>query len=53
MSSIKFAQTLLGKVNIVVTPGVGFGKHGEGFVRFSLTVSTDRLREAISRLQKL
>ena len=53
MSSIKFAQTLLGKVNIVVTPGVGFGKHGEGFVRFSLTVSTDRLRESISRLQNL
>lgn len=53
VSSIKFAQTLLEKTNIVVTPGVGFGKHGEGYIRFSLTLSSDRLKEAISRLQKL
>jgi LL-diaminopimelate aminotransferase len=53
MNSIKFAQTLLEKANLVVTPGVGFGKHGEGYIRFSLTLSTDRLKEAINRLQKL
>ena len=53
MNSIKFAQTLLEKADLVVTPGVGFGKHGEGYIRFSLTVSTDRLKEAINRLQKL
>jgi LL-diaminopimelate aminotransferase len=53
MNSIKFAQTLLEKANIVVAPGVGFGKHGEGYIRFSLTVSTDRLKEAINRLQNL
>jgi len=37
-SSSKFTEHLLMKKNIVATPGVGFGKYGEGFVRFALTV---------------
>jgi len=38
---------------VVVTPGNGFGAAGEGYIRFSLTVDTERLREAVARLQKL
>ncbi|MCM8792629.1 MAG: LL-diaminopimelate aminotransferase [Candidatus Omnitrophica bacterium] len=49
--SIKFAKFLLNKADIVVTPGVGFGKCGEGFVRFSLTVSKERIKEAITRIK--
>jgi LL-diaminopimelate aminotransferase len=53
ISSIKFAQLLLKKANIVATPGVGFGKYGEGYIRMALTVSRERIREAISRLKKI
>jgi len=51
--SMHFAQTLLGKVNIVVTPGVGFGKFGEGYIRMALTVPKERIKEAVQRIQKL
>ncbi len=42
-SSIEFSKYLLKEKNIVATPGVGFGKYGEGFVRFALTVDKDIL----------
>lgn len=51
--SIKFSSLLLEKANIVVTPGVGFGKYGEGYIRMALTVPKERIREAIERLKKI
>jgi len=51
--SIKFSQLLLEKANIVVTPGVGFGKYGEGYIRMVLTVSKERIEEVIERLKKI
>ncbi len=51
--SIKFANFLLKKANIVVTPGVGFGKYGEGYIRMALTVSGKRIQEAVERLKKI
>jgi len=53
IDSIKFAALLLEKANIVVTPGVGFGKYGQGYIRMALTVPKERLKEAISRLKKV
>ena len=53
MSSIRFASLLLQKADIIVTPGVGFGKSGEGYIRMALTVPKDRIVEAISRLKKI
>jgi LL-diaminopimelate aminotransferase len=50
--SLKFARLLLGKLYIVVTPGVGFGKYGQGYIRFALTVPCERIKEAVSRLKK-
>ena len=44
-SSIDFANFLLTKKNIVATPGVGFGKYGEGFIRFALTVDKNILKK--------
>ena len=38
---------------IVTTPGVGFGPHGEGFIRAALTVPVERIREAVQRIGKL
>jgi LL-diaminopimelate aminotransferase len=49
-SSIEFSKYLLKEKNIVATPGVGFGKYGEGFIRFSLTVDKDSLKKAIKIL---
>jgi LL-diaminopimelate aminotransferase len=50
-SSIEFAQILLERANIVATPGNGFGKYGEGYVRFAMTVDKARLLEAIERMK--
>ena len=50
-SSIDFAKTLLSKTDIVVTPGVGFGQYGEGYIRFALTVTVNRIKEAVERLR--
>ena len=49
--SISFAAKMLNETGIVVTPGVGFGKFGEGYVRFAITRSVDRIQEAIERMQ--
>ncbi|MDA1000785.1 MAG: LL-diaminopimelate aminotransferase [bacterium] len=43
----------LQKCGVVTTPGNGFGKNGEGFIRMALTVPEDRLREAIQRMEKV
>jgi len=51
--SISFSKLLLDKANIIATPGVGFGKHGEGYIRMALTVSKERIKEAIERLRKV
>ncbi len=49
-NSIEFATTLLDEAGVVVTPGVGYGKHGEGYIRLSLTIPDERLEEAMVRL---
>lgn len=46
-----FARTLLVNTGVVVTPGVGFGQHGEGYFRISLTAPKHRLEEALIRIQ--
>ncbi len=51
--SKKVAAELLGKAGIVATPGLGFGRHGEGYIRFSLSVPTPRIREAARRMGSL
>jgi LL-diaminopimelate aminotransferase len=51
-SSIEFATKLL-SVGVAVTPGVGFGEHGENYVRFSLTQPKERIVEACKRIAAL
>ncbi len=53
VDSISFASRLLKGADIVVTPGVGFGKYGEGYIRMALTVPGERIREALERLKKI
>lgn len=52
-TSASFAELLLDKLAIVVTPGSGFGEAGEGYFRISLTVDTNRLKEAADRIKTL
>ncbi len=49
-TSVEFADDLLEQVNIVVTPGNGYGPNGEGYVRLSLTISDDMLEKGLVRL---
>jgi LL-diaminopimelate aminotransferase len=48
-----FTKKLLIEAGIVVTPGVGFGSSGEGYVRFALTRPVERIQEAIGRMRGL
>lgn len=52
-SSIDYAGRLLERTGIVATPGVGFGRHGEGYIRFSITQPTQRIEQAVERLEKM
>jgi len=49
-TSMDFANDLLEKVGVVVTPGIGYGKHGEGYIRLSLTVPDAGVVKGLSRL---
>ena len=51
--SIGFAAHVLDQAAVNLTPGVGFGPHGEGYFRLSVTAPDARLDEALSRLEKL
>lgn len=52
-TSESFTTFLLDETDIVVAPGNGYGRSGEGFVRFSLTLADDRLEEGVERLRKV
>jgi LL-diaminopimelate aminotransferase len=49
-NSIEFTNDLLDKVGVVVTPGTGYGRNGEGYVRLSLTVPDAVLIKGLSRM---
>ncbi|GAC1509944.1 MAG: LL-diaminopimelate aminotransferase [Candidatus Dormibacteraceae bacterium] len=51
--SIGFAGHVLDEVGVNITPGVGFGAHGEGYFRLSVTAPDARLEEAMARMRKL
>ncbi len=52
-TSSKFCRKLLEDLDLVVTPGNGFGSSGEGYFRIALTVGVERLKEAVERLSTL
>ncbi|HWQ69131.1 MAG TPA: LL-diaminopimelate aminotransferase [Patescibacteria group bacterium] len=49
-TSASFASALLSDVGIVMTPGTGFGRSGEGYIRAALTVDVSRIKEAVERI---
>lgn len=52
-TSEQFADVLLERAHVVVAPGIGFGAHGEGYVRVGLLTSEERLQEAAARIAAL
>ncbi|WNQ14266.1 pyridoxal phosphate-dependent aminotransferase [Paenibacillus aurantius] len=52
-TSSSFADLLLQEAKVVAAPGIGFGAHGEGYVRMGLLTSEERLREAVQRIGRL
>ncbi len=50
--SFSFTRKLLSRHQVMVTPGIGLGKYGEGYVRFALTVPRARIKEAIRRMAR-
>jgi len=52
-TSASFAKLLLDEASVVVTPGSAYGSNGEGYFRISLTISDDRLEEAIDRISNV
>ena len=49
-NSVEFANDLLDKVGVVVTPGIGYGRNGEGYVRLSVTIPDASLLKGLSRM---
>ena len=50
-TSAGFAEQVLEQADVIVTPGAAYGPAGEGYVRLSLTVPDERLREAVQRIE--
>src|SRR5690242_6847313 len=51
MGSLAFSKLLLEKANVAVSPGVGFGEYGEGYVRIALVENRQRLRQAVRNIR--
>ena len=49
-SSVEFTASLLDQCGVAVTPGIGYGRYGEGYVRFSLTLHDALLIKGLSKL---
>ena len=52
LGSLEFSKILLKEAEVAVSPGIGFGDYGEGYVRFSLIENKHRTRQAIRNIKK-
>ena len=53
IGSLEFSKMILKKANVAVSPGIGFGKHGDNFVRFSLIENEQRTKQAVRNLKNI
>jgi alanine-synthesizing transaminase len=53
LGSLEFAKLLIQEAKVAVSPGIGFGEYGEGFVRFALVENEQRIRQALRGLKQL
>jgi len=52
LGSLEFSKLLLQKANVAVAPGLGFGEHGDNFVRIALVENEQRIRQAARSIKK-
>jgi len=53
LGSVEFSKRLLLEAKVAVSPGVGFGEHGDGYVRFSLIENEERTRQALRGIKQM
>lgn len=53
LGSLEFATQLLAKAKVSVSPGIGFGDHGDGHVRFALIENEARIRQAVRGIKAM
>ena len=53
MGSLEFAKLCVQEARVAVSPGIGFGEYGEGYVRFALVENDQRIRQALRGLKQL
>jgi alanine-synthesizing transaminase len=52
VGSIEFATLLVEKAGVAVSPGIGFGEYGEGYVRIALVENEQRIRQAARNIRR-
>jgi len=52
LDTVEFSTLLIEKAEVAVSPGIGFGEHGEGFVRIALVENEQRIRQAARNLRR-
>jgi len=52
LGSLEFSKLLLEKAGVAVSPGIGFGEYGEGFIRIALVENEQRIRQAARNIKK-
>jgi alanine-synthesizing transaminase len=52
MGSLEFSKRLLKQAKVAVSPGIGFGANGEGYVRFALIENPHRIRQAVRGIRR-
>jgi len=53
MGSVEFSKLLIREARVAVSPGIGFGQYGEGYVRFALVENKHRINQAVRGIKKL
>ena len=53
LGSLEFSKLMIEKAEVAVAPGIGFGEHGEGFIRLALVENEQRIRQAARGFKKL
>jgi alanine-synthesizing transaminase len=53
LGSLEFAKELLAQAKVSVSPGIGFGDHGDGYVRFALIENENRIRQAVRGIKTM
>ena len=53
LGSLEFAKLLIQEAKVAVSPGIGFGEYGDGYVRFALVENEQRIRQALRGIKSL